>query len=130
MHDHIMVVQAKPQTVIEIDSFIRSAVMAGMSDDERGTLVDYLARNPGLGDLVKETGGLRKLRWARPGEGKRGGYRAIYYYYDEDAPIFAFLVYGKNQQSDLSAAARKAAAKKVEQIKAGIKAERSARRTR
>ena len=123
-------VEIKPITVVEFDSFIRSAAMAGMSEAERGELVDFLARNPLAGDLVRGTGGLRKIRWARPGEGKRGGYRAIFYYYDEDVPIFAFLVYGKNQQADIPEDAKKAAAKKVEQIKAGLKAQRSARRAK
>jgi hypothetical protein len=43
-------------------------------------------------------------------------------------PIFAFLVYGKNQQADIPEDAKKAAVKKVEQIKSGLKAQRSARR--
>jgi len=50
--------------------------------------------------LIPGTGGLRKLRWARQGAGKSGGYRAIYYIHDSEAPIYAVLAYGKNNQPD------------------------------
>jgi len=102
--------------------------MAGMTDDERGALVDFVARHPLAGDLVKDTGGLRKMRWRREGGGKRAGYRAIYYFHDFNAPIYAFLAYGKNQQVDLTPAQKKAAAVMVEEIKALIRARTEGRR--
>lgn len=111
-----------PITVVELPTFLRSADMAGMTDVERGALVDFIARHPLAGDLVKDTGGLRKVRWRRDGGGKRGGYRAIYYFHDFGAPIYAFLAYGKNQQVDLTPAQKKAAAGMVGEIKALIRA--------
>lgn len=88
-----------------------------MGEAERGELVNFLAQNPRAGDVIKETGGVRKLRWARAGAGKRGGYRAIYFYFDDEVPIYAILVYGKGRQADLNPAQRKAAAKFVEELK-------------
>ena len=77
-----------------------------MNEDERWALVDYLARNPLSGELIVGTGGVRKLRWALEGRGKRGGARVIYFFHSENMPLFIFAMYAKNTQSDLSAAAK------------------------
>ena len=110
-----------PVTVVELPTFLRSADAAGMTEAERGALVDFIARNPLAGDLIKGTGGLRKIRWRRHGGGKSGGYRAIYYFHDDRVPLFAFLAYGKNQQADLTAAQRSASAAVVAVIKSLIR---------
>jgi len=81
-------------------------------------LVDFVARHPLTGDLMVETGGLRKLRWRRLGGGKSGGYRVIYYYHDPHAPLYLFLAYGKNQQVNLTADQKRQAAATVATIKA------------
>src|SRR5579859_4652230 len=111
----------RPITVVELDSFLRSGIAAGLGDQERAELVDFLARNPTAGALIKETGGLRKLRWARSGGGKSGGYRAIYYFHDEGVPIYAILVYGKGVQADLTAGQRKKAGALVTELKLAIR---------
>src|ERR1035437_8607549 len=64
--------------------------------------LDYLADNPTAGDLIPGTGGVRKLRWALEGRGKRGGARVVYFYHDPDVPIFALTAYAKNERADLS----------------------------
>ena len=61
--------------------FIRQAA-AVWTDDERAAFVDFIAANPKAGDLVPDTGGIRKVRWGRQGSGKRGGVRVIYFYHD------------------------------------------------
>src|SRR6266852_5943474 len=53
--------------------------------------------------LVPGTGGVRKIRWGTPGQGKRSGARVIYYY-NESIPLFALDIYAKNQKTDLSEA--------------------------
>jgi len=90
-----------PVSVVETPEFL-SATRKLMSDDERALLVDYLAHNPMAGDLVQGTGGIRKVRWALDGRGKRGGARVIYFYHDADMPLFALTAYAKNDQADLS----------------------------
>lgn len=77
-----------------------------MGEDERGLLVDYLARNPLAGDLIPGTGGVRKLRWALEGPGKRGGARVVYYYHNDAMPIFMLTAYAKYERADLSQADR------------------------
>jgi hypothetical protein len=43
------------------------------TDEERSAFVDFIARNPEAGDLIPETGGVRKVRWSQQGSGKRAG---------------------------------------------------------
>jgi hypothetical protein len=51
---------------------------------------------------VPATGGVRKLRWAIPGRGKRGGARVIYYFLNDSAPLLALDIYAKSAKEDLS----------------------------
>ena len=94
-----------PVSVVETPEFL-AATPRIMDDDERGLLVDYLARNRLAGDLIPGAGGVRKLRWGLEGRGKRGGARVIYYYYSDAMPIFALTAYAKNERADLSQADR------------------------
>jgi len=50
--------------------------------------VNYIACNPEAGDVIPESGGVRKVRWSRSGAGKRGGARVIYFYHDDTRPLF------------------------------------------
>ena len=59
-------------TVAETSVFIRQAE-AIWDNTEREAFIEFIARNPEEGELVPETGGVRKLRWVRAGSGKRGG---------------------------------------------------------
>jgi hypothetical protein len=94
-----------PVSVVETPEFL-AATRRIMDDDERGLLVDYLARNPTAGDLIAGAGGVRKLRWALEGRGKRGGARVVYYYHGDAIPIFALTAFAKNERADLSQADR------------------------
>ena len=62
---------AAPMTVVETPFFLRIAT-ALLDDEERSELVMFLGVNPEAGDVVPETGGVRKVRWATQGKGKRG----------------------------------------------------------
>jgi len=64
------------------------------------------------------------MRWTRPGMGKRGGARIIYYFYDENAPIYLLWAYAKNQQSDLKPSEKEAVTKAAEIFKAMAKSKR------
>ncbi len=90
-----------PVSVIETPTFLAEARRI-MDDDERGSLVDYLARNPLAGDVIPATGGVRKLRWALEGGGKRAGARIIYYFHSDTMPIFALTAYAKSERADIS----------------------------
>ncbi len=88
-------------TVVELTTFLRAAAKV-WGDDERAEFVDFVAANPEAGDVIPETGGLRKVRWGRQGTGKRGGVRVIYYYYDMGSPLYLITVYAKAAREDLT----------------------------
>jgi mRNA-degrading endonuclease RelE of RelBE toxin-antitoxin system len=88
-------------TIVETPIFLRR-VAALLSDSEHKELIDFLAANPRAGDEIVGTGGVRKVRFAAKGKGKSGGVRVIYYVVDETLPLFALLIYGKNEQGNLT----------------------------
>jgi mRNA-degrading endonuclease RelE of RelBE toxin-antitoxin system len=91
------------------------AIVDLLSDDEYSDLQGRLVVNPEAGDLIQETGGLRKLRWSqhRRGKGKRGGIRVIYYWYSEGPLLYMLLAYSKDERDDLAAAQKKLLAQLV-----------------
>ena len=105
-----------PMTVVETPSFLRDA-KAKLDEGEREELVFFLASNPEVGIVIPGTGGVRKFRWAREGEGKRGGYRVVYYYYSDSIPLFLIALYGKNEKADMTQAERSQAAKLVDVLR-------------
>ena len=105
-----------PVTVIETPQFLRQADDV-WADDERAEFVDFIARNPEAGDVIPETGGIRKVRWRRQGSGKRGGVRVIYFYHNTATPIFLLMVYAKAMREDVPPDAKQALARFAMQIK-------------
>lgn len=89
------------QTVVELPEFLRRA-KAIMSDEERSALIDFVACNPDAG--IALGGGLRKLRFAREGGGKRGGYRTIYVFGGTHMPVFLVTAFAKNEKDNLNKA--------------------------
>jgi hypothetical protein len=72
-----------------------------LDDEEYRELQNELILRPEAGDLIKGTHGLRKLRWKRPGMGKRGGMRVIYYF-DSPEKIYLVFAFPKNKQENLT----------------------------
>ena len=67
-----------------------------VSDDEYRELQQELLVQPDKGDLIKNGGGIRKVRCAQGSKGKSGGIRVIYYWITEDDQIFMLLAYPKS----------------------------------
>lgn len=86
-------------------------------EDTKQSLIEFLVENPLSGDEIPETGGVRKLRYAASGRGKSGGARVIYYYLDDDFPIYLLLVYPKNAKINLTSEEKTAARKLVRKLK-------------
>lgn len=97
-------------TVIETPPYLADATRL-FSDDERVAIVDAVAEDPRCGVLVPGTGGVRKLRVAASGRGKRGGARVIYLFGGDGVPVFLLAVFAKNERSDLTQAERNDLAK-------------------
>ncbi|UFN49831.1 type II toxin-antitoxin system RelE/ParE family toxin [Roseomonas sp. OT10] len=107
-------------SILETSIFTRQAD-ALLARDERAEMIDTLSADPLAGDVIPGLGGVRKLRWAPKGRGKSGAFRVIYYLLTDDLPVLALLLYGKNQQADLSSAQRAAVLTLAKAMKEGRK---------
>ncbi len=85
-----------------------------MSDDEYRQLQEALIVRPEMGDIIKSSGGLRKVRWKLEGRGKSGGVRVIYYWVTIDEHIRMIYVYPKGRQNNLTSAQLTALRKIIE----------------
>ncbi len=74
-----------------------------LSDDEYASLQGVLIVDPEVGSLIPGSGGVRKLRWAASGRGKRGGVRVIYYAKTQQGVIWMLTIYAKNVTENISA---------------------------
>ena len=73
------------------------------SEDERGEFSAWLAKNPDAGDVVPASGGIRKIRWAKKGQGKRSGVRVIYYCELAKGLIWLLTIYVKPRKENIPA---------------------------
>ena len=90
-------------TVREFGDFYKDAI-ALLGEGGYVEMVSFIAMNPEAGDIIVGSGGFRKLRFKRPGTGKSGGVRTIYFYYHRGLPISLMTIYGKNDRANLSRA--------------------------
>jgi hypothetical protein len=72
-----------------------------LPDDSYRLLQDDIVKNPQAGDLIPAGGGIRKLRFALPGKGKRGGARLIYYWQTSKHKAYMLLAYTKAKKENL-----------------------------
>lgn len=87
-------------------TFIESAAFerfrpAYLDDDEYAALQQFMISHPEAGDLVRGSGGVRKLRWRARGKGKRGGIRVIYYIRHYPSELWMLTVYSKSDLDDV-----------------------------
>lgn len=97
-----------------VETPIFTKVIDRLVDDEsyRALQIALMLR-PGQGPVIRGGGGLRKLRWARPGGGKSGGLRVIYYWAPADEAFYMLYAYTKSEQGDLTPAQTRALGKLV-----------------
>ena len=87
--------------IIETSVFSR-LIQEMMSDDDYRLLQEALITRPEMGDVIKGSGGLRKVRWKLEGKGKSGGIRVIYYWVTAEDQIRMLYAYRKSRQTDLT----------------------------
>ncbi|MDJ0861229.1 MAG: transcriptional regulator [Gammaproteobacteria bacterium] len=95
---------AKPYThsVVFVEAPVFSRLVSDyLSDDEYAALQWALALRPDAGVLIPGSGGVRKLRWAGSGRGKRGGLRVIYYWRNKAGEIWLLTIYAKKEAADI-----------------------------
>lgn len=109
------------QSVLFTPTFERQAKAAGLGDEDLQEIASYLARDPLAGDLMEGTGGARKVRFARSGAGKSGGYRTIHYFGGDDVPVFLLALVDKGARQNLSKAERNELAKILPRIAAAYR---------
>ena len=103
------------QTVVETPTYLATANKL-FSEEERANIVALVAANPECGDLIRRTGGFRKVRIARKGMGKSGGARVVYIWRNERFPVFLITVFPKNEKENLTMAERNALRKRADNI--------------
>ena len=74
------------------------------SEEERGAFAAYIAEYPDAGDVVPESGGIRKVRWGRAGSGKSGGVRVIYFTRMLEEEVVLLTLYAKATTDNITGA--------------------------
>lgn len=72
-----------------------------LSEESYADLQWHLLSHPDAGDIIRSSGGVRKLRWAAKGKGKRGGVRVIYYWHTAQGEIWLLTLYAKNEAENI-----------------------------
>lgn len=72
------------------------------SEEERCAFAAYIADHPTAGDVVPESGGIRKVRWSRAGSGKSGGVRVIYFTRTPEGEVVLLTLYAKSKTDNLT----------------------------
>lgn len=88
-----------------------------LPDEEYTELQHYLMQHPEAGQIIRGSGGIRKLRWSRQGMGKSGGVRIIYYWAKPRHQIYMLTIYSKSEKENIDAETLKRIAKHLEELK-------------
>ena len=88
-------------TVVETSLFQKQWPLY-WSEDERGEFAAYIADSPNAGDVVPNSGGIRKVRWRRAGTGKSGGVRVIYFTRTVEEEVVLLLMYAKAKTNNIT----------------------------
>lgn len=84
-------------------SIFTKLIYTYLTDEEYLGLQGFMLKHPEAGRIVPGSGGVRKLRWAITGKGKRGGVRVIYYFKKQDGEIWMLTIYGKSAVENIPA---------------------------
>lgn len=85
------------------------------SEDERGEFASYISSDPTAGSVIRESGGLRKVRWARSGTGKSGGVRIIYFTRTDEGEVMLLTMFAKGKTENIPTAKLKEIHRALEQ---------------
>jgi hypothetical protein len=72
------------------------------TEEERGEFAAWLAEYPESGDVVRKSGGVRKVRWTRAGSGKSGGVRVVYFNRLANGEVWLLFMYAKAEPDSIA----------------------------
>jgi hypothetical protein len=104
-------------TLAEMPTFVRECDRL-FAEEERMKMLTHLAINPEAGDVMPDTGGVRKLRWRIHDRGKRCGVRIIYYFRDLNMPLYLLALYVKGEKVNLNMQERRSLKRLVKALMA------------
>lgn len=108
----------KIKTAVFIETLPFTSLVKGYLDDEDyAALQKHIMENPKIGPVISGSGGIRKVRWARPGMGKSGGVRVIYYWHELKEQVFMLTIYGKSEKANIDKKTLAKISKQLEAIK-------------
>ena len=110
---------------ISLDIFNKLWEDLGLSDDDLRELQGYLNIYPDSGKIIKNTGGVRKMRWALKGKGKSGGIRVLYIDFVVYEKIYLLTVYPKSKKENITGKEKAVIRKLVESLKDELRRQRS-----
>ncbi len=87
-----------------------------LSDEEYSGLQVYLVEHPDAGNIIRGSGGVRKIRWAAKGKGKSGGIRVIYFWKKSDSEIWMLTAYSKNEKDSIPGHLLKKIAEEIKNV--------------
>ncbi len=102
---------------VSLDIFNRLWEDLGLSDDDLKELQEYLNIYPEKGKIIKNTGGVRKIRWKMKGKGKSGGIRILYIDFIFYEKIYLLMVYPKSKKENITEREKKIIKKLAAELK-------------
>ena len=108
----------KDRTVVFVETkLFTQLVKEYLNDDEYSELQKHIMKDPEVGKVIRGSGGIRKLRWAREGMGKSGGVRTIYYWAKARDQVYMLTMYSKSEKENMDKKTLTQIAKHLESIK-------------
>ncbi len=89
-------------TAVETPTYLAALKKAGLGEADRNAVLDEFMSKPSAGDLIKGSGGVRKVRIGKEATGKSGGYRALTYFMDASSPVFLLYLIDKRDADNIS----------------------------
>ncbi|MFH0935166.1 MAG: type II toxin-antitoxin system RelE/ParE family toxin [Pseudomonadota bacterium] len=100
-------------TVIETEDFEKLWPLY-WAEKEHDAFVEFIADNPEAGDVVRGSGGVRKVRWSRAGSGKSGGVRIIYFNRLANGEVWLLFIYAKSKRDSIDGSVLKELKNEIE----------------
>ena len=91
---------------VELPSFRKEWKTMGLTDDDLRRLQEELLADPKVGKVMRETGGVRKMRFAFEAQGKSSSVRVLYVDFEIHEKLYLLTAYPKNEKDNLSKAER------------------------